>query len=197
MDCARALQPVSLSGKTEAHVWLSGLSEPVLRVDCDYALWFEWRKILCKNIPFAAFCGYTWDSNQVTASVCVCVYCVFHEVLIPVLWRFWGVLESPATTQERDFYKLIRSIAWGKGQRLAGRDLEEALDGRCFPVGSEGKEEPACQCRRCGFHPWVGKIPWRRAWQPIPVFLPGESRGQNLCSLGGYSSWGRKESDTT
>ena len=29
--------------------------------------------------------------------------------------------------------------------------------------------------KRGGFHPWVGKIPWRRAWQPTPVFLPGES----------------------
>ena len=28
-----------------------------------------------------------------------------------------------------------------------------------------------------GFHHWVGKIPWRRAWEPIPVFLPGESHG--------------------
>jgi len=39
-------------------------------------------------------------------------------------------------------------------------------------------KEPACQCRRpkrCRFNPWVGKIPWRRAWQPTPVFLPGES----------------------
>ena len=31
------------------------------------------------------------------------------------------------------------------------------------------------QCERLGFDPWVGKIPWRRAWQPTPVFLPGES----------------------
>ena len=31
------------------------------------------------------------------------------------------------------------------------------------------------QCRRPGFNPWVGKIPWRRAWQPTLVFLPGES----------------------
>ena len=29
-----------------------------------------------------------------------------------------------------------------------------------------------------GFDPWVGKIPWRMAWQPTPVFLPGESHGQ-------------------
>ena len=55
-----------------------------------------------------------------------------------------------------------------------------------FPGGASGKE-PAYQCRRpkrCRFHAWVGKIPWRRAWQPTPVFLPGESHGQR--SLVGY-----------
>ena len=36
------------------------------------------------------------------------------------------------------------------------------------------------QCRRPGFDPWVRKIPWRREWQPTPVFLPGESHGQGL-----------------
>ena len=46
-----------------------------------------------------------------------------------------------------------------------------------FSAGPGGKE-PACQCRRhkkCWFNPWVRKIPLRRAWQPNPVFLPGES----------------------
>ena len=51
------------------------------------------------------------------------------------------------------------------------------------------------QCGRPGFDPWVGKIPWRREWQPTPVFLPAEFHGQR--SLAGYSPWGRKESDTT
>ena len=40
-----------------------------------------------------------------------------------------------------------------------------------FLGGTRGKD-PVCQCRRCkrlGFDPWVGKIPWRRAWQPTPV----------------------------
>ena len=55
--------------------------------------------------------------------------------------------------------------------------------------------ESACQCRRPGFDPWVGKIPWSREWQPTSVFLPGESHGQR--SLAGYSPWDRKESDTT
>ena len=49
--------------------------------------------------------------------------------------------------------------------------------------------------RRCGFHPWVKKIPWRRKWQSTPVFLPGEFHRQR--SLEGYSSWGRKLLDMT
>ena len=49
--------------------------------------------------------------------------------------------------------------------------------------------------KRSGFDPWVREILWRRAWQPIPVFLPGESHGQRR--LVGYSPWGCKESDTT
>ena len=58
---------------------------------------------------------------------------------------------------------------------------------RGFPGGTTGKES-ACQCRRTkrnGFDLWVGKIPWRKAWQPNPVFLPGESPVQR--SLVGYS----------
>ena len=39
-------------------------------------------------------------------------------------------------------------------------------------------KEPACQYRRCVYDPWVGQIPWRRKWQPTPVFLPGKSHGQ-------------------
>ena len=53
-------------------------------------------------------------------------------------------------------------------------------DTQGFPGGASGKE-PACQCRRRKrhrFNPWVGKIPWRRKWQPTPVFLPRESHGQ-------------------
>ena len=51
------------------------------------------------------------------------------------------------------------------------------------------------QCKRFWFQPWVGKIPWRRAWQHTPVFLPRKSHGQR--SLVGHSPWGRKELDRT
>ena len=46
-----------------------------------------------------------------------------------------------------------------------------------FPGGSAGKKIQCRSRRSCTFDPWVGKIPWRRAWQPIPVLLPGESHG--------------------
>ena len=45
--------------------------------------------------------------------------------------------------------------------------------------------------KRCGFDPWVWKIPWKGAWQPTPVFLPGEFQGQS--SLVGYGPCGHKE----
>ena len=45
------------------------------------------------------------------------------------------------------------------------------------------------------FDPWVGKIPWRRKWQPTPVFLPGKFHGQ--MSLTGYTLKGHKELDMT
>jgi len=65
-----------------------------------------------------------------------------------------------------------------------------------FPRWLNGKES-ACQYRRyrrLEFNPWVekiGKIPWRRKWQPIPVFLPEKSHEQR--GLVGYSPWGDKE----
>ena len=59
-----------------------------------------------------------------------------------------------------------------------------------FSIHSQNKIAKAYSSQ---LDPWVGKIPWRRAWQPTPVFLPGESRGQR--SLVGCSPWDRRESD--
>ena len=56
-----------------------------------------------------------------------------------------------------------------------------------FSDGSDGK---GSACNVAGFDPWVGTIPWRREWLPIPVFLPGEFHGQR--SLAGYSPWGHR-----
>ena len=56
-----------------------------------------------------------------------------------------------------------------------------------FPGGSDGKES-ACNTGDVGLIPGLGKTPWRREWQPIAVFLPGEFHGER--SLVGYSPWG-------
>ena len=48
----------------------------------------------------------------------------------------------------------------------------------CHSPGAASGKEPPCQGRRLEFDPRVGKIPWRRAGQPVPVFLPGDSHGR-------------------
>ena len=61
---------------------------------------------------------------------------------------------------------------WATSLSLSFHSLSQGFSG-----GTSGKET-TCQCRRqkrCRFYPWVGKIPWRSAWQPISVFLSGES----------------------
>ena len=63
------------------------------------------------------------------------------------------------------------------------------------PMARLVKNLPAMQEMEISFNSWVVKFPWRRKWQPTPVFLPGVSHGQR--HLVGYSPWGCKELDTT
>ena len=112
-------------------------------------------------------------------------------------------LGSHSTNVRHKDSSLQRCGAWSKriqlnadsqneptGVKLPGRHLEHpSAWSKGFPRGASGKG-PACQCRkhkRHGFHPWVGKIPWRRKWQPTPVSSPGEPRGQR--SPVGRSPW--------
>ena len=92
--------------------------------------------------------------------------------------------------------KMLRVLkSESKSNYTNGPFLNISLDNfLSIPRWLSGKES-ACQCRRRGFDPWVGKIPWSRKCQPTPALLPGESHGQR--SLGDYSPGGHKESDTT
>ena len=69
----------------------------------------------------------------------------------------------------------------GREERKEGRVEQTPSSLRSLLGDAVVKKSPAtCQCRRCkrwGFDPWVGKIPWRRRWQPTTVFLPGKSPG--------------------
>ena len=91
--------------------------------------------------------------------------------------------------------KTIASTRWtfvGKVMSLLLNMLSRLVMG--LPWWLRG-ESICLQCERPGFDPWVGKISWRRKWQPTPVLLPGESHGRR--SLVDYSPRGCKESDTT
>ena len=92
--------------------------------------------------------------------------------------------------QEREPQKEL-TLGRGKGRRLRGEVLKQ---GGWYLSGSDGKES-ACSAGDLDSILGVGKIPWRREWQPTLVFLPGEFHGQR--SLVGYSPWGCKESDMT
>ena len=65
----------------------------------------------------------------------------------------------------------------------------------CILSGSAIISMQCMRHRRCGFDPGVGKIQWKRAWQPTPVFFLGKSHGQR--GLVGYGSWVGKEPDMT
>ena len=62
-------------------------------------------------------------------------------------------------------------------------------------LGVKNLSASAGDLKRCEFNPWAGRVPWRRAWQPTPVLLPGESHGQR--SPADYSPQGYKELDMT
>ena len=93
-------------------------------------------------------------------------------------------------------------VCWGNNcfqlsGKFPGPEIRRRYQRHRLPRQCSGKES-ICQCRRrkrLGFSLRVGKIPWRRKWQPTPVFLPENSHKQR--DLVGYSPRGRKESDTT
>ena len=106
-------------------------------------------------------------------------------------WQATVVKNPPANAGDIRDMGLIPGSGRSPGGRNAyplqysclGNPIDRG-DGRAR-VHRMAKNPPA---RRCGFYPWVGKIPWRRAWQPTPVFLPGKSHRQR--SLVGYRPWG-------
>ena len=109
-----------------------------------------------------------------------CVHCSGRQIL-----NHWSTREVPF------FNALYKSfIPWHLAHQITRSSLNSL--NRVWPKlpwWLSGKEF-AYQCRRLRFNPWVGKVPWRRKWQPTLVILPGKSHGER--SLAGYSPWGHK-----
>ena len=119
----------------------------------------------------------------------------------PTLGNLWSCSLSGASVHEDSLGKyagvsshaLLQGIFPTQGSNLHLLCLLHCQMVSDFSDGSEGKV--CLQRRGPGFDPWVGKTPWRRKWQPTPVFLPEKSYGWR--SLAGFSLWGYKESDMT
>ena len=146
-------------------------------------LFFSWSLIF--------FCLEQTPLSSCFVWFCVCFYELGKQFSLLVLWRetlcvlggFGGKLE------------LEWARKWGKS--LFSFPFQKVflelcnINSRAFAVAHLQRR----RCRKPGFDPWVGKIPWRRAWQPTPVFLPGEFHGQR--SLVGCDPWDCTELDTT
>ena len=122
-------------------------------------------------------------------------------------WQRMGWLDDITTSKDMSLSKLWELVmgkeAWHATLcKITESDMTEwlnwtelFLDKWAFPGGNSGKESTR-KCRRHkrpGFDPRIGKISWRKAWQPTPVCLPRDSHGQR--SLVGYSPQGQKELD--
>ena len=78
-------------------------------------------------------------------------------------------------------------LKWQQQQHVIFDFFSTNIPNTGLPWWISGKEFP-CQCRRLRFDPWSGKIPWRRKWQPTPVFFPVKS---HVCrSFVDYNPWG-------
>ena len=86
---------------------------------------------------------------------------------------------------KQNLWKFLK-IDW---KNINTPEEEQSIQIGGLPWWLSGKES-ACQCRKLRFDSWFRKIPWRRKWQPTPVFLPGKSHGQK--GLESYSPWGHK-----
>ena len=142
-------------------------------------VFFSFSKLL-----FSWTCLYVCTQNYTFDNIYLKLSCIRVEEEI------WNKLKSILSLYLlRDMFSDVGNIY---------REFTEfASVNKGFSRWHSGKEA-TCLCRkhkRLGFDPWVGKIPWRRKWQPTLVFLLGKFQGQR--SLAGYSPWGRKEPDTT
>ena len=113
--------------------------------------------------------------------------CCWHVNDYMHFWKWWWVKR-----QVVEFHNSIicNSFKWENTITNISR-MSKQITVNSYKKGFLGSSAvKICQCKRCGFDPWVQKVPWKRKWQPVPVFLPGKSYGKR--GLAGYSPWGHK-----
>ena len=112
-----------------------------------------------------------------------------HNLAAIHQFRMWTSLITSSLLEQQMVFKFVLSHSIVVTTGHGWDDLWSIIDLLGLPLWLSGKES-ACQCKRHRLNPWTGKIPWRRKWQPTPVFLPRKSCGRR--SLANYSPWGCK-----
>ena len=165
------------------------------RVGHDWATSLQFRRIKWMKFKLSTFGlnGKVWKQKQshknglevwilsfLTGSMC---YTVLQLCL-----TFCDPMDCSPPSSSVHGILLARILEWVAMPSSRGSSWlrDWTCVSKVFPHSSISKIV-CLQCRRPGFDSWVRKIPWRRKWQPIPVFLLGESHGQR--SLAGYSLW--------
>ena len=116
-----------------------------------------------------------------------------YQSLMELHWYDKRIPSDSVEAQNQELCGGTGALCFGPSQTSPSVSLHLAVSMWGFPSGSDGKES-ACNAGDQGLIPGWGKIPWRRKWQPTPVFLPGK---EQATVLAGYSPWGHKELDTT
>ena len=133
------------------------------------------------------FCSISFCLLTFSLSPLICLHSCIHTVYITLYPALFHL-----TWQHKHFSLLLKPLVCSVETSFHGETstvLKEIITPSLRHTQASSLQsfglllvtEPACKYgrhKRPGFHPWVRKIPWRREWQPSPVFLPGESQGQ-------------------
>ena len=120
-----------------------------------------------------------WEASLVAQTVKnlrICLQCRSEwvkSVLSDSLWPPWTVAHQVPPSMGFSRQKYWSGLPFPSPGDLPNAGIEPRSP--ALQADALTSEPPGKQCRRPGFSPWVGKIPWRRAWQPTPVFMPGEN----------------------
>ena len=186
-----ALQPVAIGFPTSQWALLSLKQENIPWQRGSITMNNEWALPIAGEegggmggVPHFEGQAENWRTGTVSGKwLRLQCWCFAENILITKDRAGMSVCSLINSTEVSKPPRQSHSCIWkdkGREKRVLRYELQ-------LPTWLSGKES-ACQCRRCRFNPWVRKIPWRRKWQPTPVFLPGESHGQR--SRAGYSPWG-------
>ena len=152
----------------------------------------DWTAMLM--VRGTGFCKSPADSKQqatgASGNKC-CLNCLKGQLRVSVFYPWWPTEcfhQKRWKIYKHDLGRMIMNLIlelvglgyWPKEAKLGGK-YKDIWASWVVPV----VKYPCRRRKRSGFDPWVGKMPWRKACQPTPVFLPGESHGER--SLADYS----------